>query len=78
MPRSVVPKMKLFLSRINVIEVISEQIKTKTIKRFKNLILKFLEWLASLKDIPEITIKLVYAFTQSNGNPRIMFSNSIN
>ena len=55
---SIPKKMKLFLSRMNVIEVISEQIKTKTIKRFKNLILKFLEWLASLKDIPEITIKL--------------------
>ena len=55
---SIPKKMKLFLSRINVIEVISEQIKTKIIKRFKNLILKFLDWLASLKDIPEITIKL--------------------
>ena len=55
---SIPKKMKLVLSRKNVIEVISEQIKTKTSSLFKNLILKLLEWLASLKDIPEITIKL--------------------
>ena len=51
-------KMKLFLSKKNVTEVITEQININMLIRFKNLRAKLSERLASLKEIPDIVIKL--------------------
>jgi hypothetical protein len=51
-------KIKLFLSKKNVTEVITEQININMLRRFKNLCVKLSERLASLKDIPDMVIKL--------------------
>ena len=51
-------KMKLDLLKKNVLDVIKKQTKINIPTRFMNLILKFSELLASLKEIPEIMIKL--------------------
>ena len=51
-------KMKLDLSKKNVLNVIKRQTEINIPMRFMNLTLKSLELLASPKDIPEIVIKL--------------------
>ena len=50
-------KIKLVLFKKKVIDVIKKQTEINTPVRFKNFILKLLERLASLKDMPEIMIK---------------------
>ena len=72
-------KIKLSLSKKNVTVVISKQIISKIIKRFKNLALKKLpERFKSLEDIPEIIIKLAPTdCAKNNGKPCVIKSNAI-
>ena len=51
-------KIKLVLFKKNVLNVIKKQTEINKPMRFKNFILKLSERLASLKDMPEIMIKL--------------------
>ncbi|MDC3107621.1 hypothetical protein OA416_00295 [Paracoccaceae bacterium] len=67
------------MSKKNVIEVINKQINSNTPIRFKNFFLNLLERLASLKDIPDIMMKLAPMHWASNrGTPWVIFFWSIN
>ena len=78
--KCIIPKkIKLFLSKKNVIKVIKKEIASKIPMRFKNFFLKLPERLASLKDIPEIIIKLAPMHWASNrGTPWVTCFWSIN
>ena len=65
-------------ARKNVIEVIIKQINIKIMRRFKNLWVKLSDRLASLKDIPDMTIKLAPMHCAINkGIPCVIVFSSI-
>ena len=72
-------KIKLVLFKKNVIDVIKKHTDINKPIRFKNFILKLSDRLASLKDMPEIIIKLAPIHWAINkGTPCVMSFKSIN
>ena len=63
-------KIKLFLFKKKVTDVINAQINNRTPRRLKNLVMKSSERHKSLEDIPEMIIKLAPTDCANNsGNP---------